>query len=54
MKQALQTLVHEDSSFQGKIIAIADHLTEDMAAIGAMAIARERGLFPLTQTRAGV
>ncbi len=47
MKQALQTLVHEDSSFRGEIIAIDDHMTEDMAAIGAMAIARERGLFAL-------
>jgi 2-dehydro-3-deoxygalactonokinase len=46
MRQALQTLVRDDSFFQGAIMEIDDRLTEDMAAIGAMAIARERGIFP--------
>jgi hypothetical protein len=38
--------VRDDSSFQGEIIEVDDRLTENMAAIGAMAIARERGIFP--------
>ena len=46
IRQALRALVRDDSFFQGEIIEIDDQLTEDMAAIGAMAIARERGILP--------
>jgi len=45
MKQAFKTAIRDDGSFQGEIIEVEDGLTEDIAALGAMAIARERGLY---------
>jgi len=44
IQQALKTLLRDEGSCKGEIIEIDDRLTEDMAAIGAMAIARERGI----------
>ena len=44
IRQALKTLLRDEHSCTGEIIEIDDRLTEDMAAIGAMTIARERGI----------
>jgi 2-dehydro-3-deoxygalactonokinase len=44
MKQAFKSLIGHDSFFQGKVLEIDDDLTADLAAIGAIAVARERGL----------
>jgi 2-dehydro-3-deoxygalactonokinase len=45
MKQAFKAVIRDDGAFRGEIIEVEDGLTEDIAAIGVMAIARERGLF---------
>jgi len=44
MQQAFRSLISHDRHFRGKVMEIDDHLTADLAALGAMAIARERGL----------
>jgi 2-dehydro-3-deoxygalactonokinase len=44
MQQAFQSLIGRDSFFRGKVLEIDDHLTADLSAIGAIAVAHERGL----------
>jgi len=44
MKQAFAALISSDSFFRGEVIAIDDDIAGDLAGLGAMALARERGL----------
>ncbi len=44
MKQAFAALVRADSFFQGDVLVVDDQLTGDLAGLGALAVARERGL----------
>jgi 2-dehydro-3-deoxygalactonokinase len=44
MQQAFRSLIRHDHHFHGSVREIDDHLTADLAALGAIAVARERGL----------
>jgi 2-dehydro-3-deoxygalactonokinase len=50
MKQAFAALIGGDNFFRGEIIAVDDELADDLAGLGAMAIARERGLIGEAQS----
>jgi 2-dehydro-3-deoxygalactonokinase len=51
MKQAFAALIRGDSFFRGEVIPVEDELADDLAGLGAMAIARERGLTGESQSR---
>jgi len=44
MKEAFAALIKDDAFFRGEIVVVDDELTCDLAGLGAMAVARERGL----------
>jgi 2-dehydro-3-deoxygalactonokinase len=44
MKEAFAALIKGDPFFRGEIVVVDDDLTSDLAGLGAMTVARERGL----------
>jgi 2-dehydro-3-deoxygalactonokinase len=54
MKQAFAALIRSDRFSRGEIVVVDDHLTGDLAGLGAMAVARERGLMLESQSKSDV
>jgi 2-dehydro-3-deoxygalactonokinase len=53
MKEAFAALIKNDHFFQGEIVVADDDQTCDLAGLGAMAVARERGLMIELPSKAG-